>query len=44
MSDQELLKIYTLLSPLLVVLAAFSAIWIGDRFDRREARQRRPAE
>jgi hypothetical protein len=41
MSEQDvfLLKIYVLFSPLLVVLAGLSAIWIGDWIDRREQRQ-----
>jgi hypothetical protein len=45
MTEQDLflLKIYTLLSPALVVLAAVAAIWIGDWMDRREQR-RHPAE
>ena len=41
MTEQDivLLKIYVLLSPLLVVLTALSAIWIGDWIDRRERRR-----
>jgi hypothetical protein len=44
MTDHDLLKLYTLVSPLLVVLAALSAVWLGDWLDRREQRRRHPAE
>jgi hypothetical protein len=38
-SDVFVLKIYVLISPLLVALTALAAVWIGDWMDRRERRQ-----
>jgi len=35
-SDIVILKIYVLLSPLLVAAAALAAVWIGDWLNRRE--------
>jgi hypothetical protein len=37
--DILLLKTFVLVYPLLVVLAAAAAVWIGDLIDRRESRR-----
>jgi hypothetical protein len=41
MSEQDILilKIYVLLSPLLVALVALAAVWVGHWMDRREQRR-----
>ncbi len=42
--DIELLKIYVLVSPFLVLGLALGVYWLTGWMDRREERQRHPAE
>lgn len=44
MNSQEILKIYVMLSPLVVVALGVAVFWLTGWMDRREERQRHPAE
>jgi len=44
MNSQEILKIYVMLSPLVVVALGLAVFWLTGWMDRREERQRHPAE
>ena len=44
MNSQEILKIYVMLSPLVVVALGLAVFWLTGWMDRREERQRHAAE